>query len=195
MLFQIDFDAATALYRQLVDQVSHAAAAGTLKPGDLLPTIRPLARQLHLNRNTVAKAYSELEHLRVIKTIPGKGCFLEPVNSPLMPKVRDTLVAAKIDAALITAYQLQINAAAFSVLVAERIKLFAQKIPKGQKITEGHKWPSDEPRSQSTIAAPAPTADKRPTSTTIAHTPTRTVPTPAPPVSSTNLEGWTPFAD
>ena len=66
MLFQIDFNAATAVYRQLVDQVRYAAAAGTLKPRDPLPTIRPLARQLHLNRNTVAKAYTELETLGVI---------------------------------------------------------------------------------------------------------------------------------
>ena len=197
MLFQIDFNAATALYRQLVDQVSYAAAAGSLKPGDPLPSIRPLARELHLNRNTVAKAYSELEHLRVIKTIPGKGCFVEPVNSPLTPRVRDTLVSAKIDAALIAAYQLEVNAAAFSVLVAERVKLFAQKIPRGQRIAEGPKSPSGEQRSQAAIAAPAPAVDKRPTSTSIAHTPkpTRIVPTSAPPVSSTNLEGWTPFAD
>ena len=106
MLFQVDSNAATAVYRQLVDQVCYAAAAGTLKPNDPLPSIRPLARQLHLNRNTVAKAYTELENLGVIKTVPGKGCFVQAVNTPFTPAVRDKLLNAKIDAALVAAHQL-----------------------------------------------------------------------------------------
>jgi GntR family transcriptional regulator len=128
MLFQLDFNAATALYRQLVDQVRFSAASGTLKPHDPLPPIRSLARQLHLNRNTVAKAYTELESLGVIKTIPGKGSFVEPVNTPFLPKVRHKLLVAKIDAALVAAHQLQVDAPSFAALVADRTKFFEGKI-------------------------------------------------------------------
>ena len=45
--------------------------------------IRPLAEELRVNRNTIAKAYSELENLGVIETQPGKGCFLKENHSPL----------------------------------------------------------------------------------------------------------------
>lgn len=169
MYFQIDFDAATAFYRQLVDQVRYAAAAGTLKPLDPLPNIRPLAMQLHLNRNTVAKAYTELESLGVIKTIPGKGCFLEPVNSPFTPKVRHKLLVSKIDAALVTAHQLQVDATAFSALVAERVRFFERKTAKTQET------PPDE-------AIPTPAI---PSSTT-------TIPAT---ISAGDLEGWTPLTD
>jgi GntR family transcriptional regulator len=195
MLFQVDFNAATAIYRQLVDQVCHAAAAGTLKPRDPLPTIRPLAKQLHLNRNTVAKAYTELENLRVIKTIPGKGCFIEPVNTPLTPKVRDKLLAAKIDAALVTAYQLQIDEAAFLFLVAERVKFFVRGRAKAQESS------SEEKRSGSTIVAPAPTKEKR-TAGNIVAAPSGEKAKPEPMVSSSgqtvssgDSEGWTPGTD
>ncbi len=167
MIFQIDFDAATAVYRQLVDQVRYAAAAGTLKPLDPLPTIRPLAKRLHLNRNTVAKAYTELENLGVIKTIPGKGCFLEPVNTPLTSKVRHKLLVSKIDAALVTAHQLQVDSAAFSAVVAERVKFFERRTAKSQ-----------ENPTEETI--PMPTAET-PSSTTT--------------VSEGELDIWTPLTD
>jgi len=58
MLFQLNFKSAKAVYLQLVDQVKAAAASGAVRPGELLPGIRPLAEELRVNRNTVAKAYA-----------------------------------------------------------------------------------------------------------------------------------------
>ena len=62
-------------------------------PGEPLPSIRPLAEELRVNRNTVAKAYAELESQGVIETIPGKGCFLKENNSPFTKHVRQQTVA------------------------------------------------------------------------------------------------------
>ena len=59
MIFQIDFKAGKPVYLQLVDQIRYAAAAGRLRPGEPLPSIRPLAEELRVNRNTIAKAYAE----------------------------------------------------------------------------------------------------------------------------------------
>jgi GntR family transcriptional regulator len=126
MLFQIDSNAATALYRQLADQVRYGAASGALKVGEPLPSIRPLARQLHLNRNTVAKAYSELEISGVIKSIPGKGCFIQPVETPLAQKFRRRLLAAKLDAALVAAHQLEIASPEFLEVLEERIGIISR---------------------------------------------------------------------
>src|SRR5207342_858653 len=101
MLFQIDFKSGKPVYLQLVDQVRYAAASGALRAGEPLPSIRPLAEELRVNRNTIAKAYTELESQGIIETIPGKGCFLKPNNSPLKKDVRRKLLIEDIDQAVV----------------------------------------------------------------------------------------------
>ena len=73
MILQINFKSGKPVYLQVVDQIKAAAASGALQPGEALPYIRPLAEELRVNRNTIAKAYSELESLGVIETLPGKA--------------------------------------------------------------------------------------------------------------------------
>lgn len=64
------------IYLQLMEQVKHAIETGALKAGDQLPGIRPLAEELVINPNTVAKAYRELEHEGVIELRHGSGAFV-----------------------------------------------------------------------------------------------------------------------
>src|SRR5436309_2096776 len=127
MLFQIDFKAGKPVYLQLVDQVRYAAASGMLRPGEPLPGIRPLAEELRVNRNTIAKAYAELESQGVIETLPGKGCFLKANNSPFTKVVRDKLLEKEIDEAVVMAHHLQIDRASFLALVKERLDYFENK--------------------------------------------------------------------
>ena len=82
MLFPINFKSGKPAYLQLVDQVKAAVASGALQPGEALPSIRPLAEELRLNRSTFAKAYSELESQGVIEALPGKGSFLRQNPRP-----------------------------------------------------------------------------------------------------------------
>ena len=124
MLFQIDFKAGKPVYLQLVDQVRYAAASGMLRPGESLPGIRPLAEELRVNRNTIAKAYAELESQGVIETLPGKGCFLKANNSPFTKVVRDKLLEKEIDEAVVMAHHLQISRDAFIEMVKERLDHF-----------------------------------------------------------------------
>ena len=127
MLWQIDFKCGTPVYLQLVEQVRRAAASGGLRAGEPLPPIRPLAEELRVNRNTVAKAYAELESQGVIETIPGKGCFLKEVNSPLTKSARNDLLIQEIDRAIIAAHHLQINESDFDALVKKRFDAFDKK--------------------------------------------------------------------
>ena len=127
MLFQIDFKTGKPVYLQLVDQVRYAAASGGLRPGEPLPSIRPLAEQLRVNRNTIAKAYAELESQGVIETIPGKGCFLKENNTPFTKGVRQKLLLKEIDEAVVTAHHLQIGRDAFLQMVHERLDYFERK--------------------------------------------------------------------
>jgi GntR family transcriptional regulator len=133
MVFQIDFKSGKPVYLQLVDQVRYAAASGGLRPGEALPSIRPLAEELRVNRNTIAKAYAELESQGVIETIPGKGCFLKENNSPFTKQVRQKLLIKEIDEAVVTAHHLQVDRDSFLKLVDERLDFFERKISANEK--------------------------------------------------------------
>ena len=127
MTFQIDFKSGKPVYLQLADQIRYAAASGALRAGDPLPTIRPLAEELRVNRNTIAKAYTELESQGVIETLPGKGCFLKEVNSPLTKSARNDLLTQEIDRAIVAAHHLQIGDADLLALVKKRLDAFERK--------------------------------------------------------------------
>src|SRR5437868_804306 len=127
MLFQINFKSGKPVYLQLVDQVKAAAASGTVHTGEPLPSIRPLAEELRVNRNTIAKAYGELESQGIIETIPGKGCFVRPNNSPLKKDVRRKLLAEEIDQVIVQAHHLQVAPAEFLELVRDRLKILDEK--------------------------------------------------------------------
>ena len=135
MRFQINFKSGMPVYLQLVDQVKAAAASGALQPGEALPSIRPLAEELRLNRNTVAKAYSELESLGVIQTLPGKGCFLRQNHSPLRKEIRRKLLIEEIDQAIVMAHHLQVPGPEFLELVQERLEMLEDK----RRANEEHK--------------------------------------------------------
>ena len=127
MLLQLNFKSGKPVYLQMVDQVKAAAASGALQPGESLPSIRPLAEQLRVNRNTVAKAYAELENQGVIESLPGKGCFLKANGSPFKREVRQQLLSEEIDAAIVQAHHLQVGREEFLKLVNQRLDAFEQK--------------------------------------------------------------------
>jgi GntR family transcriptional regulator len=127
MIFQVDFQAGKPVYLQLADQIRYAAAAGRLRPGEALPSLRPLAEELRINRNTIAKAYAELETQGIIETIPGKGFFLKQNHSPFTAPVRERLLLTEIDEAVVMAHHLQVGRDKFLRLVEERVDYFEQK--------------------------------------------------------------------
>lgn len=127
MLLQISFKSGTPIYLQIVEQIQAAAASGALQPGEALPSIRPLAEELRVNRNTVAKAYSELESLGVIETLPGRGCFLKKNHSALRKEVRRKLLTEEIDRAVVQAHHLQVSRDEFLELIHERIDALDDK--------------------------------------------------------------------
>jgi len=122
MIFQINFKSGLPVYLQLVEQIKAAAASGVLRPDEPLPGIRPLAEELHVNRNTIAKAYAELESQDVIESIPGKGCFVKRKGtSPLKKDARRKLLIQEIDQAIVQAHHLQVSPEEFVTLVHERL--------------------------------------------------------------------------
>ncbi len=93
MLFRPNPSLGVPIYLQLMEQVKHAVETGALRPGDQLPGIRPLAEELVINPNTVAKAYRELEHAGVIELRHGAGAFV--AGNARARKVADKLRTAQ----------------------------------------------------------------------------------------------------
>ena len=127
MILQVDFQAGKPVYLQLADQIRYAAASGRLRPGEPLPSLRPLAEELRINRNTIAKAYAELESQGIIETLPGKGFFLRKNNSPFSEPVRQRLLLTEIDEAVVMAHHLQVDREKFLALIKERLDYFERK--------------------------------------------------------------------
>lgn len=77
MLFSpLDTRSPTTLYEQIVEQVRAALVRGDLRPGDRLPSIRDVAVELRVNRNTVAQAYRALKDAAILDTNGARGAFI-----------------------------------------------------------------------------------------------------------------------
>lgn len=90
MLFALNSSAGAPVYLQIMQQIRHAIDTGVLQHGDLLPGIRTLAQQLVVSHNTVAKAYSELQHEGLIELRHGSGAYISARqgSAPPADKVR-----------------------------------------------------------------------------------------------------------
>ena len=101
MLFRPNPSSGVPIYLQLMEQVKHGIETGALRPGEQLPGIRPLAEELVINPNTVAKAYRELEHEGVIELRHGAGAFVsgQVREKKLTDRLRagQAIVAAAVD--------------------------------------------------------------------------------------------------
>jgi GntR family transcriptional regulator len=76
------------VYEQIVRQIQDRVASGELAPGTSLPTVRQLAGDLRLNRNTVARAYKQLEDRGVILTAGRKGTFVRDDASREVERIK-----------------------------------------------------------------------------------------------------------
>jgi GntR family transcriptional regulator len=101
MLFRPNPALGVPIYLQLMEQVKHGIETGALRPGEQLPGIRPLAEELVINPNTVAKAYRELEHEGVIELRHGAGAFvaanLRPRKSTDALRAGQAVVASTVE--------------------------------------------------------------------------------------------------
>jgi GntR family transcriptional regulator len=101
MLLKPNPSSGVPIYLQLMEQVKHGIETGALRPGEQLPGIRPLAEELVINPNTVAKAYRELEHEGVIEIRHGAGAFVSTATRAKKAtdvlRAGQTLVAATVE--------------------------------------------------------------------------------------------------
>ncbi len=104
MFFTIDPSGGLPIYEQVVRQIKFAVAGQVVKPGELVPSVREVARQLAINPNTVARAYRQLQADGVLEPVRGTGlqvssgalelCRRERLNL-IRRRLRDVLTEAR----------------------------------------------------------------------------------------------------
>ena len=72
--------ASSPLYEQIATQIKAAIMSGELKAGEAIPSVRALAKSLHISILTVQKAYATLQEDGFIETTAGKGCYVSTQN-------------------------------------------------------------------------------------------------------------------
>ena len=72
------------IYEQITDQLKQHIISGVLQEGDALPSMRALARDLHISVITTKRAYEDLERAGFIESIVGKGSFVTQHNKELL---------------------------------------------------------------------------------------------------------------
>lgn len=101
MKLHIEPGSKAPIYIQVEEQIRSLIAAGQLKPGDQLPTIRELAADLRVNYNTIARVYLDLDRDGIISTQRGRGTFVAGTpNAEQMARVRRGKLQAIVHSAL-----------------------------------------------------------------------------------------------
>ncbi len=103
MFFQIDPNNGLAIYDQIVRQVKFAVAGGVLRTGELVPSVRELARELAINPNTIARAYRQLQDEQVLAAVRGTGLEIATGAAQRCRQQRLHLIRARLRQVLIEA--------------------------------------------------------------------------------------------
>jgi GntR family transcriptional regulator len=108
MFIRIEPSSSVPIYRQIADQIRYQIAAGILKEGDKIPSVRELASQLAVNQNTILKVYNELCRENVLKIERGEGTFVSSGRQNIPVDQRKDMVAGPLREAAVLAMQLDI---------------------------------------------------------------------------------------
>jgi GntR family transcriptional regulator len=127
VLIHVNPSSGVPLYLQIESQVKQALAAGALRPGEALPSVRRLALELGINPNTVARAYQNLEQAAVIRTVPGGGTYLADgvpglLKSEKLRRLRPYAVQIAVEGT-----QLRLSAAEILRMVEEELSKLGGK--------------------------------------------------------------------
>jgi GntR family transcriptional regulator len=125
MFEPIDPKAATPIYRQITEQIRRRVAAGTLVPGDQLPSVRELAAGLLVNPNTVAKVYRDLEREGLLETRRGDGTYVSAGASAMAETERRRVVTAQLE-------EVARDVRAFGISEKDALGLFRQILGDGR---------------------------------------------------------------
>ena len=108
-MVRIDKNSSRAYYEQLVLGIKEDILHGVLQPGDKIPSVREMAKQLLMNPNTISKAYKVLENEKVLVTVKGKGTFVRSIEETPRDELRIQELKKDLNELVIEAHHLQIS--------------------------------------------------------------------------------------
>ena len=131
MFIRIEPSSSVPIYRQIADQIRYQIAAGILREGDKIPSVRELASQVAVNQNTILKVYNELCREKVLKIVRGEGTYVSSSKQNIPIKQRKEMVAGPLREAAVLAIQLGIPVEQVSkILQSEYDKIDSQRTRK-----------------------------------------------------------------
>lgn len=92
--------ASRPLYEQIASQIKAAIMSGELKAGEAIPSVRSLAKSLHISILTVQKAYATLQEDGFIETTAGKGCYVSVQNQDFYLEEQQKKIEEKFSEAI-----------------------------------------------------------------------------------------------
>jgi len=96
MFVHVDTRSGLAVYDQIARQVKFAVADGALRSGDLVPSVRELARELAINPNTVARAYRQLQDDGIVEPVRGTGLAIASAARRQCQSERTKLIRGRL---------------------------------------------------------------------------------------------------
>lgn len=121
MFFNIDPSNGLAIYEQVARQIKFAIAGETLRPGELIPSVRELARELTINPNTVARALRSLQDEGVLETVRGQGLAVTPSAPEHCRQQRVHLIRDRLQQVLLEAKQSRLEIQQLRALVEQEL--------------------------------------------------------------------------
>ena len=127
MLFHVDARNGLAVYDQIVRQVKFAVAEGAVRSGEMVPSVRELARDLAINPNTVARAYRQLQDDGVLETVRGTGLAVAAAARRKCQGERTKLIRARLRLVLEEAQHSGLEAGDIAALVETELEAIRRK--------------------------------------------------------------------
>ncbi len=128
MILQIDPSSGLAIYDQIVRQLKFAVASGKLRPGELVPSVRELSKQLAINPNTVARAYRQLQDEEVLESVRGLGMQMAAGSAKRCRADRKKLISARLKEVFREARQSGLLRSDISSLIEKELKSFPETV-------------------------------------------------------------------
>jgi GntR family transcriptional regulator len=132
MFFEIDFANELPIYDQVVRQIKFAVAGEVLKEGELVPSVRELARELTINPNTVSRAYRQLQDEGVLTSMRGTGLAVATGAAERCRDQRVELIRTRLEQVLTEAKRSRIDPHKLRALVEQQLAKISPH-PRGEK--------------------------------------------------------------
>jgi GntR family transcriptional regulator len=119
ILLELNTADSRPIYGQIADRVKFAVAAGVLRPGELVPSVRELSKQLVVNPNTVARAYRELQNEGLLEPVRGTGLQVAEGAVERCRQARSEFVRERIRGAFEEARRTELNLGEIEAILHE----------------------------------------------------------------------------